>query len=926
MVDELAKKVERAAEANDSMTVYKVVRSLIGSPPAPLAALEAKDGTLLTSKADIEERWEQHHVEVLNGRVVEDLDADYPPVSPKHEVGGFDPSVADIEELLKHINGNKGLGKDQISATLLKAGGFTIAMHLSQFVTWAVRAERVPLPWRGGRVVNLFKGKGSSTKADNFRGLLVSDHAGKVLTGALQKEITPAYQRFVGYDQYGGVPGLGTAQASHAVRSFLDATKMLKLSSAVLFLDLVKAFDKAIRELVMGPMQGTSFGNEEAAMRDIGLPAETVTSILRVLLEEGPVLERLGLDKKAAELIKSLHTGAWMQTSGRDGHIVSTTGGRQGCKLGAVVFNLAYAVALVKVKEAVATTGATLVISNLARDTFWKGGASAQPAAWEKDSLDSHGVHEVTYVDDEGFLIAAQTPRILVAAVHALLEALCQTFRAFGLIINFGPGKTEIMVQLRGRNAAVTKQELKNAGGFQLPQTAGAQLLRIVSSYKHLGCMLADDGVTHVDVVRRVNAANSAYAPIAMKVLGRQTLARLQRIRLASALVFSRLFYNTAVWSSISTWSLGKLNAMYMRVLRRILGATRFDDTCAMTDLQVRTLIGMPAIECYISRLRLSYFASMLTSPAFTLRALLAITAPDGSRLPWWSLLVADLQLLHDTFPRRFAELGRPQRDTAWLESQDASQWCSFIEAFPHQFRESVKQLVVHESVLDTHVGPLNAPECTSHGAHVCATCGKSFASKRARDMHGRKKHAERSPFASLIGDTCQCPICATTFSTRLRLLAHLAETRVRGKKSRPCGPQLLDRNPTQIPVHERDALNALDTTARREAKRVGYMHPRSTAMPVRAKRLTKPQMPAATPCKRKAKELSVPPTEKRHRAPSSPSDECTRNAKRPAPSNMDSAKRTRCTVRVPGPTAAKRMACTEVARTRKAARSSKDT
>eukprot|EP00973_Karenia_brevis_P064818 9003079-Karenia_brevis.AAC.1 len=52
--------------------------------------------------------------------------------------------------------------------------------------------------------------------------------------------------------QHGAVKGRGTDIASHTIRSAQAAAKLLRKSIFVLFVDLVKAFDKAIRELVYG--------------------------------------------------------------------------------------------------------------------------------------------------------------------------------------------------------------------------------------------------------------------------------------------------------------------------------------------------------------------------------------------------------------------------------------------------------------------------------------------------------------------------------------------------------------------------------------------------------------------------------------------------------------------------------------------------
>eukprot|EP00973_Karenia_brevis_P000029 3254-Karenia_brevis.AAC.1 len=58
--------------------------------------------------------------------------------------------------------------------------------------------------------------------------------------------------------QYGAVAGGGTDFAHHLILSALDYAAALSLSIFILFVDLVKGFDKVLRELVMGYPQHES--------------------------------------------------------------------------------------------------------------------------------------------------------------------------------------------------------------------------------------------------------------------------------------------------------------------------------------------------------------------------------------------------------------------------------------------------------------------------------------------------------------------------------------------------------------------------------------------------------------------------------------------------------------------------------------------
>ena len=56
--------------------------------------------------------------------------------------------------------------------------------------------------------------------------------------------------------------------------------------------------------------------------------------------------QQWGVDRKATDLARSLHAGAWFSIGSLPTLVTSRTGGRRGCKLGATVFNSVYALGL----------------------------------------------------------------------------------------------------------------------------------------------------------------------------------------------------------------------------------------------------------------------------------------------------------------------------------------------------------------------------------------------------------------------------------------------------------------------------------------------------------------------------------------------------------------------------------------------------
>ena len=90
---------------------------------------------------------------------------------------------------------------------------------------------------------------------------------------------------------------------------------------------------------------------------------------------------------------------------------------------------------------------------------------------------------DATFVDDECIAISASTPKALKIAIDILLDTLITVFNLCHLKINFEPGKTEACVQLRGKFAAETREEWRNAdGSLSIPLNKYGVKLRCESS------------------------------------------------------------------------------------------------------------------------------------------------------------------------------------------------------------------------------------------------------------------------------------------------------------------------------------------------------------------------------------------------------------------------------------------------------------
>ena len=82
--------------------------------------------------------------------------------------------------------------------------------------------------------------------------------------------------------------------------------------------------------------------------------------ILNYIHEHGCVFDQVNVNKKAVRMINILHTKAWAKYGDLKSVVVSYRGGRQGCKLGGVIFGAVYAVAIREVRLRMNAKGITV--------------------------------------------------------------------------------------------------------------------------------------------------------------------------------------------------------------------------------------------------------------------------------------------------------------------------------------------------------------------------------------------------------------------------------------------------------------------------------------------------------------------------------------------------------------------------------------
>mmetsp|Transcript_132726 Transcript_132726/g.264871 ORF Transcript_132726/g.264871 Transcript_132726/m.264871 type:complete len:539 (+) Transcript_132726:2-1618(+) len=517
-----------------------------------------------------------------------------------------------------------------------------------------------------------------------------------------------------------------------------------------------------------------------------------------------------------------MHRGTWFRMQDCTAKLVVAKGGRQGCKFGCVMFNMCYAMALKSIAKLVSEQGLDLKLRY----------SAGMFQAMDAEPKQIARILEATFVDDEALVLVCK-PQALHAKLSSLMSIVRKTFTTFGMLVNWKPGKTEYMVTWRGPGANKEQERVPhvmNGNGILLRDkrrrckhktavVADTVMLR-VDQYKHLGSIISADRKLTAESKHREQAANTAYVSIQSKLLGSRWLCTEKKKMLVQSLVVSRLCLNVHTWPEFAGKPRRRLNAMYMKCWRRIVGDPQYRRT-KYSDLQVRTLLQVVSIDCLIRQRRLLYFARVARAGIEPLIALLQQRAKDGSRLPWVALLIDDLQILKAFHTKLLDELPCPQHDT--------NAWWEMAKNYPREWKCLVRKYKTYEDDRVSSFAKRKWREGARddnqmHEEMVCPECDQAFLDNWRLQSHRWKKHGVKSELRKYIGDHSDCPVCGVDFITRPRLIRHLSETRLRSKKrAKTCRDEFLNSHPLPIDQAVYDQLERRDADVLKKARAAGH-------------------------------------------------------------------------------------------------------
>ena len=459
------------------------------------------------------------------------------------------PSLMQLEDVLRQTKSHKATGYDVIPSVLFHTHACEMAETFFPLLLKMMVWQQEPIAGKGGPLAVIHK-KGNHFVASNYRGIMLLPTFTKRVHALLRTQLMGLLERQRPPGQLGGFSHQQVMYGSETLRAFGRVMDTLKLTSAVLFLDLATAFHRLVREWVSG----------------VHVP-EDVMSVLQALEQEGldvsemcdrlhmpSLLEKLNAPPFLIRLIQDVHAGTWMTVGSRRRFANTKRGTRPGSPLADCVFHILMADILRQLHEWIQQQDA---FQRILSEFDIPGGS-------------------VAWADDLAIPWATISAADMPGEMRKILKFVMQLFEKYGFLLNLDRGKTSAVVTFRGSGAPQMRQtyQLGSKPGDCFMYQEKQVFLHYVPCYKHLGTTFAANHGLEVEIQQRIGLAQAAFGQVSRPILCNRHLPEHIRIQLFHTLIGTKLFFGLGAWQTPTVRQYARLRAFLLRMLRKVLRLT----------------------------------------------------------------------------------------------------------------------------------------------------------------------------------------------------------------------------------------------------------------------------------------------------------------------------------------------------------------
>ena len=339
------------------------------------------------------------------------------------------------------------------------------------FVPLALKTSSLasePVQWQGGRHAKFYKGTGLVADKSNSRVIVCSDVCGKSLQSVVRLKSIDAAADFYGVSQFGDKRGGGVDFASHAVKSFQDYAEYKTKSSALFFVDVLKAYYSALRELIL---QYAPYDDAiPFAVRSLGLPDDIVGLVIEEC-RKPPALRQARVPDHAVLQLSAPYSASWFTVEDDPRLWHTHKGTKPGTPCADLIFNLLEARVTKALHDELAQQG-------LVEFVAWSGDNNYFLAPPTQDA-DQVAIPDVTFADDSVLMVMSPYAVELVPRLISVANVATAVYAKHGLILNMKKHKSAAILRFRGQGAQAAHKALHLQHSDGVPFDALGQLSKV---------------------------------------------------------------------------------------------------------------------------------------------------------------------------------------------------------------------------------------------------------------------------------------------------------------------------------------------------------------------------------------------------------------------------------------------------------------
>ena len=825
-----AQPTKEALQSGNIIQIHKAVKrtkKLKKWKPRQPVAIEGMHGELITDLRGSRVRWRQQWQGLMKGRTIsmtqlvgkEREEAKMRKL--KYKYVKRQPSLFFTRHAIarkqKQAVPFKGVGENRTGTEVQKRHATTLSKVYAPLHFKMTARIQSPIQFKGGMIIEFYKGKGLRVLCDAYRDLNLTNASAKPYSACLRQAFKPAMQKHAVDTQCGSGLGAATTSMGHIyVRAAMDVCAVRGWSSAIVFIDVLKAFPNLMRAILFS----TPDSDERLFQRLIGMdmPKEVAEAVIETLKENVTWLS----DPENAHLhslLEEKHENTWASLEYLSGVSLLEEGAVTGTSLADGIYSAANATVMKRLRNALDEAELTMELRPTTVDMF-STEESQEGHIWAQ----ARKVYETSYIDDGAQPVGSPSQEIVEKATRTM----CITdtvLRCYGMFPNYEKGKSAITFSWHGPGSQAARRQFEagpGAGQYVEFTRPGGQVVRtwVAQTYPHLGTKTNGDADIAEEVKNKTKGIRGAGKEISKFIAMNSGISDAAAKTMVLAHTMMAGLFQAGAWPRLLELDKSRLHASIMSVYRRRAPTPVYGGEW-LTDKQVLEIVELPAPQLLVMQTRLHMLVKVVTLAPTRVRLALSEAAP--ARRSWVKAVEEELSWAVKNLPEYDSMKVQPDAPgplfTDNRKPPGIQAWITKVQNNPAQTKMEFDKIVWKPESSQKQEWTKFAGRRDEGGELQCPHCPARYVDRRDLGVHMAQKHGQGAAMRSKVdGSVCAC--CVQQFWQVERLVKHLEAD------SPKCQlyystfiPEMDEDTKMEVQLRWRDEVRGLTTKGLRRAK-----------------------------------------------------------------------------------------------------------